>query len=47
SLVAQWIRLRAPNAGGRGSNPGKGTRSHVRAATKSSHDTAEEPACCN
>ena len=40
SLVAQWLRLRAPNAGGPGSIPGQGTRSHVHAATK-------EPACYN
>ena len=38
SLVVQWLRLWAPNAGGPGSIPGQGTRSHVRAATK-------EPAC--
>ena len=29
SLVAQWIRLCAPNAGGPGSIPGQGTRSHM------------------
>ena len=29
SLVAQWLRLHAPNAGGQGSNPGQGTRSHM------------------
>ena len=29
SLVAQWLRLRAPNAGGLGSIPGQGTRAHV------------------
>ena len=39
SLVAQWLRLCAPNAGGPGSIPGQGTRSHVHAATKSSHAT--------
>ena len=47
ALVVQWIRLRAPNAGGPGSIPGQGTRSHMHAATKSSHATAEEPACRN
>ena len=26
SLVAQWVRLRAPNAGGPGSIPGQGTK---------------------
>ena len=29
SLVVQWLRLRAPNAGGLGSIPGQGTRSHM------------------
>ena len=29
SLVVQWLRLRAPNAGGLGSIPGQGTRSHT------------------
>ena len=28
SLVVQWLRLCAPNAGGPGSIPGQGTRSH-------------------
>ena len=42
SLVAQWLRLRTPNAGGPGSIPGQGTRSHVHATTKSSHATAKE-----
>ena len=41
SLVAQWVRLRAPNAGGPGSIPGQGTRSHRRAATKSSPATTK------
>ena len=40
SLVAQWLRLRAPNAGGPGSIPGQGTRSHMHAATK-------KPTCRN
>ena len=35
SLVAQWLRLRAPNAGDLGLIPGQGTRSHMYAATKS------------
>ena len=39
SLVVQWLKLRAPNAGGLGSIPGQGTGSHMRAATKSSHAT--------
>ncbi|TEA16676.1 hypothetical protein DBR06_SOUSAS20610068, partial [Sousa chinensis] len=29
SLVVQWLRLRAPSAGGPGSIPGQGTRSHI------------------
>ena len=38
SLVVQWVRPHAPNAGGPGSIPGQGTRSHMHAATK-------EPTC--
>ena len=38
SLVAQWIRLCAPNAGGPGSIPGQGTRSHMHATTKTWHN---------
>ena len=29
SLVVQWLRLQAPNAGGPGLIPGQGTRSHI------------------
>ena len=29
SLVVQWLRLHAPNAGDLGSIPGQGTRSHI------------------
>ena len=29
SLVVHWLRLHAPNAGGPGSIPGQGTRSHM------------------
>ncbi|TEA33121.1 hypothetical protein DBR06_SOUSAS24310008, partial [Sousa chinensis] len=29
SLVVQWLRLCAPNAGGPGSIPGQGTRSRM------------------
>ena len=29
SLVVQWVRLRIPNAGGPGSIPGQGARSHI------------------
>ena len=43
SLVVQWLRLHAPNAGAQGSIPGQGTRSHMPqlkipcAATKTWH----------
>ena len=37
SLVVQWVRLLTPNAGGPGLIPVRGTRSHMQAATKSSH----------
>ena len=33
SLVAQWLRLCAPNAGGLGLNPGQGTRTHAEKKT--------------
>ena len=29
SLVVQWLRFLAPNAGGPGLNPGQGTRGHM------------------
>ena len=35
--MVQWVRLHAPNAGGPGSIPHQGTRSHMHAATKSPH----------
>ena len=47
SLVAWWIRLCAPNAGGLGSILGQGTRSHMHATTKRLHATTKEPTCCN
>ena len=47
SLVVQWVRLRAPNAGGLGSIPGQGTKSHMHAATKSPHAATKSPAHCN
>ena len=43
SLAVQWVRLHAPNAGGPGSFPGQGTRSHMlqwkipHATTKTQH----------
>ena len=47
SLVVQGIRLRTPDAGGPGSIPGQGTRSHMQAATKSSQATTKELASHN
>ena len=47
SLVVQWLRLRAPNAGGPGSIPGQGTRSHMHAAAKSLHATTKKAVSCN
>ena len=43
SLVIQWVRLHTPNVAGPGSIPGRGTRSRMRAATKSLHATTESP----
>ena len=45
--MAQWIRLHDPNAGGPGSIPVQGTRSHTHAATKSLHATTKEQASSN
>ena len=45
--MAQWLRLCAPNAGGPGLIPGQGARSHMHAATKSSHAATKEPVCHN
>ncbi|TEA36925.1 hypothetical protein DBR06_SOUSAS210044, partial [Sousa chinensis] len=47
SLVAQWLRLHTPNAGGPGLIPGQGTRSHMHATAKSSHATTKKAACRN
>ena len=55
SLVAQWLRFLAPNAGGPGSIPGGGTRFHMpqpRVYTpwpKISHASTKikDPVCCN
>ncbi|TEA33612.1 hypothetical protein DBR06_SOUSAS3910180, partial [Sousa chinensis] len=54
SLVAQWFRLHAPNAGGLGSIPGQGTRVtcmpqlrvHM-SQLRSLRATTKEPTCCN
>ena len=45
SLVAQWVRLRAPNAGGPGSIPGRGIR--TRMPQLSLHAATKNPACYN
>ena len=45
SLVVQWLRLSAPNAGGVGSIPGRGTR-FPHATAKSSRATPKGPVCC-
>ncbi|TEA40718.1 hypothetical protein DBR06_SOUSAS1310011, partial [Sousa chinensis] len=47
SLVVQWVRLHAPNAGGPDSIPGRGNRSHMHAATKSLHAATKKSACHN
>ena len=44
SLVVQWVRLRPPNAGGPGSIPGPGTRSHKHATAKSLRASTKKPA---
>ena len=43
-LVVQWLRLPAANAGGLGSIPGQGTRSHM-LNTKRSHAVTKDPVC--
>ncbi|TEA32806.1 hypothetical protein DBR06_SOUSAS4210129 [Sousa chinensis] len=45
-MVVQWVRLHAPNAGGLGSIPGQGTRSHM-PQPRSLHAATKESACCN
>ena len=53
SLVVQWLRLRAPNAGGPGSIPGQGTTScmsQLKDPASLNEDPThihEDPACCN
>ena len=47
SLVVQWLRLHAPNAGGPGSIPGQRTRCRTHVTTKNSHATTKELASCN
>ena len=38
--MAQWLRLRTPNAGGLGLIPDQGTRSQMHVSSKSLHATA-------
>ena len=45
SLVVQWLRLHAPNAGGPGSSPGQGTRYHI--TTKSCRAATKDPVGSN
>ncbi|TEA31938.1 hypothetical protein DBR06_SOUSAS8310193, partial [Sousa chinensis] len=47
SLVVQWVGLCAPNAGGPGSIPGQGTRSHMHATTRSPHAATKKSTCRN
>ena len=53
SLVAQWLRLCAPNAGDSGSIPGQGTRSHTlepmchNRQLTIPHATPEDHMCCS
>ena len=47
SLVAQWLRPHTPNAGGPGSFPAQGNRSHMHASAKSLHATTKELTCHN
>ncbi|TEA36102.1 hypothetical protein DBR06_SOUSAS11510009, partial [Sousa chinensis] len=46
SLVVQRLRLRAPNAGGKGLIPGQGTRSHI-PQLKILHAASKDPTCRN
>ena len=46
SLVVQWLRLHAPNAGGLGSISGQGTRTHV-PDVKTLHAATKNPTCHN
>ena len=43
SLVVQWVTLHAPNAGGPGLIPDRGTRPHMHASTESSHAATKIP----
>ena len=45
SLVIQWLRLHAPNAGGPGSIPGQGTRYHMPQLRVRMPQLKKDPAC--
>ena len=47
SPAVQWLGLRASNAGGASSIPGRELRFHMHTATKSSHATTKKFACCD
>ena len=53
SLLVQWLRLHAPNAGGSGSIPDQGTRSYTpqlrsfMPQLKILHVPTKDPTCCN
>ena len=44
SLVVQWLRLHAPHAGGTGSIPAQGPRSHM-PQLKSPHAATQDASC--
>ena len=47
SLVVQWLKLRAPNAGGLGFIPAQGTESHMpQLKIMPARTKIEDPACC-
>ena len=49
SLVVQWLRLHTPKAGGLGSTPSQGTRSHMMQLKSSNAATKDlkDPVSCN
>ena len=44
SQVVQWIKRQVPSAGGQGSSPGQGTRSHMQQLKVC---MTQDPACHN
>ena len=46
--MVQWLRLHTPKAGGPGSIPGQGTRSHMlQLGFPHAPVKTEDPECCN